>query len=222
MVLVPAGPFEMGSSQGRENEQPLHEVTLAAFYIDQYEVTNALYRRCVEAGACQKPGCLETYEAKTKKNHPVVCVNWDQAKTYCEWRGGRLPTEAEWEKAARGTDGRMYPWGDAPPDGTLLNFINSKLFDTRSVGSYPKGVSFYGVYDMAGNVWEWVADWYDENYYSNSLPGNPPGPPTADYKILRGGSWYSNDNNVRATYRNYLTPDGQTDDTGFRCATVMP
>jgi formylglycine-generating enzyme required for sulfatase activity len=221
MVLVPAGPFKMGSND-LSWEQPVHEVTLAAFYIDQYEVTNALYRRCVEGGGCEQPACLEIFEAEAKKNHPVVCVNWDQAKTYCEWRGGRLPTEAEWEKAARGTDGRTYPWGDTPPDGTLLNF-DDNIGDTTPIGSYPDGVSPYGVYDMAGNVWEWVADWYDDKYYSNSPAENPPGPPNGDAKVLRGGAWYSNNENyVRASSRPVGSPDSQQTDRGFRCVAAAP
>lgn len=222
MVLVPAGPFEMGSNQGEDDAQPVHEVTLAAFYIDQYEVTNALYRSCVEAGGCEQPACPERYEAETRKNHPVVCVSWDQAQKYCEWRGGRLPTEAEWEKAARGTEGREYPWGDKLPDGTLSNFYND-IGDTTPVGSYPDGVSPYGAYDMAGNVLEWVADWYDEKYYSSSPAENPPGPPNGELKALRGGSWpmyrfiYA-----RASSRYSHRPDFQHDSIGFRCVAVAP
>ncbi|MBI1878747.1 MAG: SUMF1/EgtB/PvdO family nonheme iron enzyme [Chloroflexi bacterium] len=223
IVLVPAGPFEMGSNS-QSDEQPVHEVTLAAFYIDQYEVTNAQYRRCVEAGGCELPGCYpypEAYEAETKKNYPVVCVSWYQAQKYCEWRGGRLPTEAEWEKAARGTDGRIWPWGDKPPDKTLLNF-NRNVNDITSVGSYSNGISPYGAYDMAGNVWEWVADWYDEKYYSNSPAENPPGPLNGDRKVLRGGAWYDSGYVVRASYRYYSYPYEQPDVIGIRCVAAAP
>jgi formylglycine-generating enzyme required for sulfatase activity len=153
-VWVEAGPFEMGSEEGDPDEQPVHTVTLDGFYIDTFEVTNAHFRQCVEAGTCQAPTTCDfgepTYEDETKEDHPVVCVSWNQAKTYCEWRDARLPTEAEWEKAARGTDGRTYPWGD----GTECDNANygGCVGDTTKVGSYPAGVSPYGAYDMAGNV----------------------------------------------------------------------
>lgn len=221
MVLVPAGPFEMGSESVGSSERPVHTVTLDSFYIDTYEVTNAQYAACVAAGGCVQPACPERYEAETKKNHPVVCVSWYQAQKYCEWRGGRLPTEAEWEKAARGTDGRTYPWGDKPPDGMLLNF-DRNVADTTPVGNYPKGVSPYGAYDMAGNAWEWVADWYDENYYSNSPAENPLGPQNGDYKVLRGGGWQRSESNARVTYRNVDSPGNQYIIFGFRCAADAP
>lgn len=230
MVLVPAGPFEMGSNQGESQERPVHEVTLAAFYIDQYEVTNAQYAACVDAGGCEQPACSEPYEAETKKNHPVVCVSWDQAKKYCEWQKRRLPTEAEWEKAARGTDGRTYPWGDTSPDETLLNFDN-RVGDTTPVGSYPNGVSPYGAYDMAGNVWEWTG----------SLWGTDVGRPDFSYpyvptdgrenleasskimRVLRGGSWLNSGHYARATARDYTdSPDGLGGHIGFRCAAAVP
>jgi formylglycine-generating enzyme required for sulfatase activity len=207
----------MGNNEGQNDEQPVHEVTLAAFYIDQYEVTNALYKRCVAAGGCEQPGCSDLYEAETKKNHPVVCVTWYQAQKYCEWQGVRLPTEAEWEKAARGTDGRIYPWGNEW-DAKRCNTYEGGKVDTTPVGSYPDGVSPYGVYDMAGNVWEWVDDWYDEKYYSNSPAENPPGPSNGQAKALRGGGWYYIASDARATSHYVDDPDDQNGVVGFRCA----
>jgi len=226
MVLIPAGPFTMGSDSGNDDEQPVHEVTLDDFYIDQYEVTNARYADCVAAGDCtfpnpDDPHCTEAYDDSDKMNHPVVCVNWEQANTYCEWRGDRLPTEAEWEKAARGTDGQIYPWDDTAPNEELLNF-NQNVNDTTPVGSYPDGVSPYGVYDMAGNVFEWVADWYNANYYSNSPSQNPIGPSTGDGKVLRGGAWDSYDDDARASYRGNDDPDNHYDSYGFRCVAAPP
>ncbi|GIK41437.1 MAG: hypothetical protein BroJett011_52700 [Chloroflexota bacterium] len=229
MVLVPAGPFEMGSNQGDNSEQPVHQVTLSAFYIDQYEVTNGQYAACVDAGACDSPADTSSfgregyYGNPEYADYPVIWVNWYQAKTYCAWRGGQLPTEAQWEKAARGTDGRTYPWGE-DIDCERANYERCRD-DTTPVGAYPAGVSPYGAYDMAGNVWEWVADWYDENYYSNLPSENPTGPKDEENKsskVLRGGGWYYVASNARATYRYDITPDGQLNVVGFRCAADAP
>jgi formylglycine-generating enzyme required for sulfatase activity len=226
MVLVPGGPFEMGSNNGNPDERPVHPVTLAAFYVDQHEVTNAQYRRCEEAGDCDTPGCLRPYEALDKADHPVVCVSWFQAKAYCEWRDARLPTEAEWEKAARGDDGPTYPWGEiitcqvANYGGTLKD--NGCVGATSRVRAYPTGVSPYGVYDMGGNVWEWTADWYDSSYYGISPTENPLGPNKGSFKVMRGGSWHRYERHVRATYRNYYGPDSLEGDIGFRCVSAVP
>lgn len=221
MVLIPAGPFMMGSDSGPISEQPAHEVTLDAFYIDQYEVTNARYANCVATGACSLPGCTTAYNDPDKADHPVVCINWQKADTYCYWRGDRLPTEAEWEKAARGTDGRLWPWGDASPNEALLNF-NRNVDDTTPVGSYPDGVSPYGVYDLAGNVFEWVADWYSQDYYATTPSQNPEGPDAGEYKIVRGGSWPDSDRYVRTSYRSLSSPHALNDYSGFRCAAPTP
>ncbi|MGH2619751.1 MAG: formylglycine-generating enzyme family protein, partial [Anaerolineales bacterium] len=171
MVFVPAGPFEMGSNSGDNSERPVHTVTLDAFWIDRTEVTNAMYEMCVNAGACESPGRTESYSRSSYHgdsqfaNYPVIFVSWYDAKASCEWAGRRLPTEAEWEKAARGKDGRTFPWGNASPDANLLNF-DLDVGDTTETGEYPAGASPYGALDMAGNVWEWVNDWYEETYYS--------------------------------------------------------
>ncbi|MBU6352372.1 MAG: SUMF1/EgtB/PvdO family nonheme iron enzyme, partial [Chloroflexi bacterium] len=236
-VLIPAGDFQMGcdSSNPAEtcssDEQPLHTVTLDAYSIDKYEVTNARYKACVDAGRCTAPRRVDSqtrspyYGTSTYADYPVISVDWHQASAFCAWAGGRLPTEAEWEKAARGSsDTRKYPWGDSAPDCTKTNYwywpSPACVGDTSRVGSYPSGASPYGVMDMAGNVMEWVNDWYDGRYYIVSPAQNPQGPATGSYRMLRGGgSWYylfSND--VRAALRFfYLNPDGWSNRDGFRC-----
>lgn len=222
-VYVPAGTFQMGSDSGEADEKPVHPVTLDAFWIDRTEVTNKMYALCVSAGKCSPPSSTKSstrdsyYGDAQFDNYPVIYVSWNDANAYCEWAGRRLPTEAEWEKAARGTDGRTYPWGDAAPDSTRLNF-NINVGDTTEVGKYPSGTSPYGALDMAGNVYEWVNDWYDESYYSNSPSENPQGPDSGRYRVLRGGSWLYVDYFVRAAYRGSYVPGNIYYDIGFRCA----
>ncbi|MCB0167062.1 MAG: SUMF1/EgtB/PvdO family nonheme iron enzyme [Anaerolineae bacterium] len=223
MVLIPAGPFEMGSEDGADDEKPVHTVTLDDYYIDRYEVTNAQYAACVDDSLCELPSNTASYTRDSYYNnsefsdYPVIYVGWNQATTYCEWRGARLPTEAEWEKAARGTDGRTYPWGEQTPNEQLLNFL-SNVGDTTLVGSYPDGVSPYGVHDMAGNVWEWVADWYGGDYYSSSPETNPIGPTSGSSRVVRGGGWYNSGHNVRAAIRHRNDPPESSNFIGFRCA----
>lgn len=216
MVLVQEGVFTMGSDNGDSDEQPAHQVLLDAYYIDKHEVTNTLYRVCVAAGKCALPTKTEKYNDPQYEQHPVVYVNWDMAKTYCEWRAARLPSEAEWEKAARGTDSRTYPWGEEI-DETYANY-KSGNGNTVAVGSYPKGISPYGAYDMAGNVWEWVADWYDANYYEASLMSSPFGPDISQSRVLRGGSWNVDSNFLRTTDRNWYFPNYSSYTFGFRCS----
>lgn len=223
-VSVPAGPFTMGSDDGYDDERPEHMVTLGDFWIDKTEVTNAMYALCVQAGSCSPPPSTASYTRSNYygdsqwDNYPVINISWNDAKSYCEWAGRRLLTEAEWEKAARGADRRKYPWGNDTPDSTLLNY-NGYVADTTEVGKYPKGASPYGVLNMAGNVSEWVNDWYGENYYQQPTSENPQGPSFGQYRVLRGGMWSSiNDNNVRAASRWRLEPTYGYDFSGFRCA----
>ena len=234
MVLVPAGEFIMGSDRGEADEGPEHVVHLNAFYCDKYEVTNAqflAFLNAVAANADAENNQLlelddsgvqirrsgETFELKTAAvaRRPVVEVSWHGAGAYCEWMGGRLPTEAEWEKAARGKDGRRYPWG-TQIDRPRANYKG--LFSTAvEVGSYPRGSSPYGICDMAGNVWEWVADWYSSGYYAESPERNPTGPGTGAFRIIRGGAWGTDGSYLRSSYRMGLSPESTDDSIGFRC-----
>jgi formylglycine-generating enzyme required for sulfatase activity len=247
MVHVPAGEFWMGSTDedigaimaecdgcDRErftDEQPQHKVHVDAFWIDRTEVTNARYQKCVDAGACTPPSSSESdkepnyYGNPAYDDYPVIWVNWTQADAYCRWAGKRLPTEAEWEKAARGDDKRKYPWGKEDIDCDRANFWDEQgacVHDTAKVGSYPAGASFYGALDMAGSVWEWVADWYDENYYQVSPERNPRGPGPGKARVMRGGSWINSWGNARAANRERGAVDHSTRHIGFRCAQSVP
>ncbi|TEU18356.1 MAG: TIR domain-containing protein [Anaerolineales bacterium] len=233
MVYVPAGEFIMGSDEGDSTEQPVHTVYLDAFYIDKTEVTNVQVAQFLNEQGNQEEGgvtwldigdegCLITesggqYQPKSGySDHPVVEVSWYGARAYCQWTGKRLPTEAEWEKAARGTDGWTYPWGEGIDcDHAQYSGCGGR---TVPVGSKPKGASPYGALDMAGNVWEWVADWYDEGYYVTSQESNPRGPPSGDWRVIRGGSWYNEEAHVCAAHRYGYPPGFGIGFTGFRCA----
>jgi formylglycine-generating enzyme required for sulfatase activity len=222
MIYVPEGEFTMGNENGDKDQQPVHQVYLDAFYIDKYEVTNALYKACVDEGACTIPRRLNSstrssYYGDLKYDiYPMINVDWNQARTYCEWRGAKLPTEAQWEKAARGTDGRTYPWGE----GISCSQANYRgcISDTNAVGSYVGGVGLYGAYDMAGNVWEWVQDWYSAEYYVVSPNKNPLGPESGTYHVVRGGAWDFTPEYVTVSDRFWGTPDSASNNFGFRCA----
>jgi serine/threonine-protein kinase len=221
MVYVPAGEFSMGSNEGDSDEKPVHTVYLDAYWIDQTEVTNGMYAKCVAEGDCIKPAESSSYTRDTYygnfafANYPVIYINWNQAETYCQWAGRNLPTEAQWEYAARGTDGRTYPWGNTNPTWSVAN---SSAFtgDTTAAGIYPDGVSPYGALDMAGNLWEWVADWYGS--YPSGAVANPRGATSGDNRVLRGGSWDVNPLLIRTTNRLWCVPNRTDDNIGFRCA----
>jgi formylglycine-generating enzyme required for sulfatase activity len=239
MVYVPAGEFLMGSTNTEIDtilagckdckrdwyigELPQHKVDLDAFWIDKTEVTNGQYNRCVQAGACKASGFADNsvYNGDTQ---PAAGVDWSDAQAYCEWAGRTLPTEAQWEKAARGTDSRIYPWGNqaATCDYAVMNEGKGsgcgKGDAAWPVGSKPKSASPYSALDMAGNVWEWVADWYDDTYYASSPPKNPPGPSFGQYRVLRGGSFDSKAYLMRGASRNWDDPGLWPSNRGFRCA----
>jgi serine/threonine protein kinase/formylglycine-generating enzyme required for sulfatase activity len=230
LVYVPEGNFIMGTNNGDLDEKPAHTVYLDAFWIDQTEVTNKMYAKCVNAGTCAEPTFASSnthsnyYGNPAFDEFPVIRVNWEMAKTYCEWAGRRLPTEAEWEKAARGTDQRMYPWGNEKPNSGLLNYSNL-VGDMTMVKSYPNGVSPYGAYDMAGNVWEWVSSLYQP--YPYSAAHGRENMNDSGSRVLRGGSWYDYDSNVRSVYRRKGIAPGKPmgvnyGDIGFRCVLSFP
>ena len=222
MVFVPAGEFIMGSEDGAGDESPVHTVYLDAYWIDLTEVTNDQYRMCVEAGACDYSGDTRHFRNLNSNDHPVVWVDWYDANDYCQWAGRELPTEAQWEKATRGTDGRTYPWGEGV-DCSLVNFgecnNNTKTSQTSPVGTFLNGASPYGAPDMAGNVWEWTADWYYEDYYALAPMDNPTGPESGVYRVMRGGSWSSSGEYVRSAVRGtFIFTNYKTYIVGFRCA----
>ena len=244
MVYVPAGDFTMGDTADQAlgecqkfrndcqrdwftDEEPPHTVSLDSYWIDRTEVTNAMYAQCVKDGDCQAPSSLESnsrssyYGDPQYNDYPVIFVFWNRANAYCQWAGARLPTEAEWEKAARKTDGRTYPWGEDAPTCSLANF-SSCAGDTTAVGSNPSGASPYGALDMAGNVWEWVNDGYDAAYYGNSPLSNPRGPASGEYRVLRGGAWNDNEDLLRSTNRFRFTPVYADSNLGFRCSRSLP
>jgi formylglycine-generating enzyme required for sulfatase activity len=220
MVLVPKGEFIMGSPLGTyifgDNEAPRRRIHLKAFYIDKFEVTNARFRKEL----VPKDGYMGTF---INDDQPVVGVSWFQAREYCGRVKKRLPTEAEWEKAARGTDGRSYPWGNQPATCKLAIMGGiipscSRGFATWEVGSCPLGVSPYGAMDMAGNVMEWVADWYSGGYYEKAPPKNPKGPKAGKLRVLRGGAWFNSRVLLRSAFRTGFSPGGSNHGIGFRCA----
>jgi len=210
-VLIPGGTFRMGGMDVRRapDETPDHDVTLHAFWMDQLEVTNAMFALCVSAGACEPPQSFKSqrridyYNNPEFKDYPVVYVTWGQAASYCEWAGRRLPSEAEWERAGRGDDFRTFPWGEDKPDSTIANF-NFIVNDTSRVGTYPAGASPFGVLDMAGNIAEWVNDFYDFDYYKSADVLNPVGPLTSSSfnRVVRGGSLGDAEVNIRVSKRS--------------------
>jgi formylglycine-generating enzyme required for sulfatase activity len=246
MVMIPAACFQMGCVPGdsdcKKDEKPRHEVCLDKYLIEKYEVTNAKYAKCVRAGACTKPHEKSSkthrkyYGNSEYDDYPVIAVDWNQATAYCKWTGKRLPTEAEWEYAARGgLSGKKYVWGDENP-ATMINKPanvadesgNSKWSYLRIFPGYDDGyadespvgrltANGYGLYDIAGNVWEWVADWYDEDYYSRSSKKNPTGASSGTARVIRGGAWFNGPRDVRVSNRFRNKPTFHYYDVGFRC-----
>jgi formylglycine-generating enzyme required for sulfatase activity len=258
MVSIPGGKFYMGSddrSPDAEMERPAHQVTLPPYCIDEFEVTVLAYRACSDKGECKRAARENEWEEitdkerkaydplcnardDTKLKHPINCVDWDMAKTYCEREGKRLPTEAEWEFAARGPDGRKYPWGDEAPTGGHLNacgkecvawgkahgLVLAAMYDsddgfpaTAPVGSFPNGKSRYGVQDVVGNVWEWTADWFAS--YGAEAQTEPKGPASGEMRVIRGGGWNgSRPAWVRPSFRYRDVPTKRSHGIGFRCA----
>ena len=259
LVCVPQGSFVMGPRAGEVTypaNLPAHSVSLAAFWIDETEITNAMFARFVQSTAYQtvserigvsnvftpnsgmgawnmvpadwRRPSGPTSSLKGLENHPVVQIAWQDAAEYCNWAGRRLPTEAEWEKAALGSDGRRLPWGSQAPDGNRANIADRSLGTsyaassndgyrfTAPVGSCPAGASPYGALDMAGNAWEWLVDWYGETYYAVSPAANPTGLASGEFRALRGGSW--SDLLITITYRGHHAPGETNNGYGFRCA----
>jgi len=219
MVLIPAGEFTMGIDGGDPEDGPAHGVNLPAYEIDKFEVANDDFARFVAetgyATDAEKSGGQSWQKyAEGKGNHPVVKATWNDAVAFCQWAGKRLPTEAEWEKAARGDDGRTYPWGDNF-DGSLANVKATGLRGTTAVGSFPAGASPYGLEDVGGNVWEWTADWF-QAYPGNATPNQYFG---ERFRVTRGGAWFEEPPQVATHNRNAADPDiTANDDLGFRCA----
>lgn len=223
MIRIPAGEFTRGNLYGFPDERAEQTLFIDEFYLDQYEVTNRQYAECVRAGRCNLPQLPRSvnfanyYAATEFGNFPVIWVTWNDASNYCAFRGKRLPTEAEWEKAARGSSNSLYPWGNEEPSSeTNFNYATE---DVTAVGSFPLDLSGYGVYDMGGNVREWVSDWYQWDYYLNAPQNNPIGPNEGVTKVLRGGSWNDIAIYVRATSRKNFLPESYDSNLGFRCAT---
>lgn len=221
MVLIPAGEFAMGSDRGQDDEQPVHRVSIKAFYLDALEVTVSRYAEFLMSQKPDPPFKWNEASDGPHVNKPVVGVNWYDARDYCRWVGRRLPTEAEWELAARGADGRMYPWGSTHPTKGHANAGQTKWrgYDTlTNVGQFELGKTPNGVYDLAGNLWEWVADWYDAAYYQFSPRENPSGPSAGPLRVLRGGAWNNDSKAIRSANRAGYAPDARRNDVGFRCA----
>ncbi len=221
MHYVPEGTFEMGSQMGDDDEKPVHTVTLSAFWIDQTPVTNAQYARCVEAGVC-KVSASAGDDLLNAPDYPAVGIVWQDAQKYCAWAGGRLPTEAEWEYAARGPEGTRYPWGDEF-DCSRCNTPGDACDDyelASPVGHFQEGRSWCGALDMAGNVWEWVADWYATDYYARSPAEDPTAPDQGEDRVMRGGSWADTrpEKLFRSANRQYLPSTMLGNYVGFRCA----
>jgi len=225
MVLVPAGEFTMGSDEGDDDEQPVHRVVLDGFYLDTFEVTNGRFAKFVAAIQSEPPwGFADQETPVVDAERPVRWVNWLEATGYCLWAGKRLPTEAEWEKAARGPEGRVYPWGNEPPTAAqaVFGLKEGGAATVSPIGDHPQGRSPYGVQDLAGNLYEWVSDWYDDAFYATAPLRNPRGPGAGSTKVQRGGSYINSPYRLRAAFRTKGDPTEHDPHVGFRCAQDGP
>ena len=227
-VTVPAGEFQMGDGSGEQDERPLHAVRISSFRINKFEVTAAQYDSCVRAGVCSPAHyddgkCLiwngtrfqnvTVPQAFRRPDYPVVCVTWHQARAYCRWKKMKLPSEAQWEYAARAGTRNVYSWGDSGPSPQRCVMPEKRCPD--EAGSHaPNG---WGLFDMTGNVWEWTNDYYDQQYYSFSDSQDPPGPDVGLYRVIRGGGWYSGPAQLRIANRHWFSPDYAEASIGFRC-----
>jgi formylglycine-generating enzyme required for sulfatase activity len=224
MVLVPAGEFVMGSDKGDDDEKPVHRVQLDSFYIDKFEVTNGRFAKFIDAIKGEPPWGFDDKDTPVAHaEQPVRWVTWLDATAYCQWAGKRLATEAEWEKAARSTDGRLYPWGDEPP--TQAHAVFGQKEGSESLppfSSRDKGKSPYGAQDLAGSLYEWVTDWYDDEYYGKTPPQNPRGPSEGTQKVQRGGSYTNNPYRLRSSFRTKDNPTEAHPNVGFRCVQDVP
>jgi formylglycine-generating enzyme required for sulfatase activity len=221
LIYIPGGEFVMGTGAG---DAPVHGISLDPFWIQETEVTNGMYSQCVATGACSAPAQeigAPVYSNPQFNSYPVVGVNWDQASAYCSWIQGSLPTEAQWEKAARGATGSTYPWGEEGAACDFLNFAGC-VKHTTGVTDYDDGRSAYGLFDMAGNVFEWIQDWYAEDYYAASPSTNPGGPESGDSRVVRGSSFESDPDQAAAGIRHFAGPGYHSAELGFRCAVVTP
>jgi formylglycine-generating enzyme required for sulfatase activity len=229
MVSIPEGDFLMGAdgTDALEDERPQHRVWVDRFEIDRYEVTTRRYAEFLSVTSRAEPWQWEAVDPARHHDRPVIGVSWFDAEAYCRWRGARLPTEAEWEKAARGSDGRLFPWGNRTPTDEVANFGLGARFSYSQVlapvQGYEPGRSPYGLHQMAGNVGEWVADWYGANYYETSASKNPAGPERGAFRVVRGGSWSDLPKYLLTYGRSKLPPETRNSYTGFRCArAVLP
>jgi formylglycine-generating enzyme required for sulfatase activity len=225
MIEIPAGPFGMGSELGANDERPVHRVELSSFWIDKFEITVESYNACIAAGVCDPAGLAAGCNGgrTDRLDHPINCITWEQAQAYCGWATKRLPTEAEWEKAARGPDGRRFVWGDEFPGPERLNY-NDNVGTTVPGGTYPSGLSFYGLHNMGGNVHEWTADFYASDYYAQSPEQDPTGPAEGSLRVVRGASWRVGVpmEALTATVRQAFQPATTVNSLGFRCARTQP
>lgn len=230
MIEIPGGPFWRGCNESldskcEKSEMPYRELDISTFEIDETPVTQSAYQACVDAGVCNPPTCPwepEAWGPDEKPDHPAVCISWIEAREYCQWVGKRLPTEAEWEKAARGTDGRLYPWGNEEPTCDHANYGLCAGGQTTVVGAHPVGDSPYGVKDMAGNVLEYVEDSFSATYYEQAPSRDPTGPEVQPARVVRGGSANLHWVGLRTSARFHITPNFGDEGRGFRCARQAP